>query len=291
METLKQRKKEEREKEKQTGDQAVNEVQVQLDKMKAETKARRLPEPRLPPHAPRLRPHAPMLPPHARRLRPHAPRLHPGVSNPACDPTYPQVMLNQIKQESKVRVQNITADGNLKVTRLRPGCNPESPSLQPRDVCPSVHPWAAQVTQLNQEKDQKLTQLRSEAQVAAAATVCTQHAMQPHAIQAAALSTQLATPRVVLQAEAERIKAETELFESTKLSEANLTKARAGLEIASRLPRDCLEIASRLPRDCPEIASRSPRRESATPSAGGCGPMCTVAPPISRRRTRAMRQS
>ena len=234
METLKQRKKEEREKEKQTGDQAVNEVQVQLDKMKAETKARRLPEPMLPPHAP--------------RLRPHAPRLHPGVSNPACDPTYPQVMLNQIKQESKVRVQNITADGNLKVTRLRPGCSPESPSLQPRVVCPSVHPWAAQVTQLNQEKDQKLTQLRSEAQVAAAATVCTQHAMQPHAIQAAALSTQLATPRVVLQAEAERIKAETELFESTKLSEANLTKARAGLKIASRLPRDCLEIASRLPR-------------------------------------------
>ena len=44
-------------------------------------------------------------------------------------------MLNQIKQESKVRVQNITADGNLKVT------------------------------QLNQEKDQKLMQLRSEAQV------------------------------------------------------------------------------------------------------------------------------
>ena len=28
-------------------------------------------------------------------------------------------MLNQIKQESKVRVQNITADGNLKVTRTR----------------------------------------------------------------------------------------------------------------------------------------------------------------------------
>ena len=27
-------------------------------------------------------------------------------------------MLNQIKQESKVRVQNITADGNLKVTQL-----------------------------------------------------------------------------------------------------------------------------------------------------------------------------
>ena len=26
-------------------------------------------------------------------------------------------MLNQIKQESKVRVQNITADGNLKVTQ------------------------------------------------------------------------------------------------------------------------------------------------------------------------------
>ena len=38
VETLKQRKKEEREKEKQAGDQAVNEVQVQLDKMKAETK-------------------------------------------------------------------------------------------------------------------------------------------------------------------------------------------------------------------------------------------------------------
>ena len=38
METLRQRKKEEREKEKQAGDQSVNEVQVQLDKMKAETK-------------------------------------------------------------------------------------------------------------------------------------------------------------------------------------------------------------------------------------------------------------
>ena len=38
--TLKQRKSEEREKEKQTGDQKVNEVQVQLDKMKAETKVR-----------------------------------------------------------------------------------------------------------------------------------------------------------------------------------------------------------------------------------------------------------
>ena len=37
-ETLKQRKKEEREKEKQAGDMKVNEVQVQLDKMKAETK-------------------------------------------------------------------------------------------------------------------------------------------------------------------------------------------------------------------------------------------------------------
>jgi hypothetical protein len=36
--TLKQRKKEEREKEKQSGDMKVNEVQVQLDKMKAETK-------------------------------------------------------------------------------------------------------------------------------------------------------------------------------------------------------------------------------------------------------------
>jgi len=36
--TLLQRKKEEREKEKQSGDQKVNEVQVQLDKMKAETK-------------------------------------------------------------------------------------------------------------------------------------------------------------------------------------------------------------------------------------------------------------
>ena len=29
-------------------------------------------------------------------------------------------MLNQIKQESKVRVQNITADGNLKVTQPLP---------------------------------------------------------------------------------------------------------------------------------------------------------------------------
>ena len=38
VETLKQRKKEEREKEKQSGDMTVNEVQVQLDKMKAETK-------------------------------------------------------------------------------------------------------------------------------------------------------------------------------------------------------------------------------------------------------------
>lgn len=38
--TLKQKKKEEREKEQQAGDQQCNEVQVQLDKMKAETKAR-----------------------------------------------------------------------------------------------------------------------------------------------------------------------------------------------------------------------------------------------------------
>ncbi len=45
METLKQRKKEEREKEKQAGDQAVNEVQVQLDKMKAETKVEPYPSP------------------------------------------------------------------------------------------------------------------------------------------------------------------------------------------------------------------------------------------------------
>ena len=37
-ETLRQKKKEEREKEQQAGDMQVNEVQVQLDKMKAETK-------------------------------------------------------------------------------------------------------------------------------------------------------------------------------------------------------------------------------------------------------------
>ena len=36
--TLKQKKTEERESEKQSGDMEVNEVQVQLDKMKAETK-------------------------------------------------------------------------------------------------------------------------------------------------------------------------------------------------------------------------------------------------------------
>ena len=40
VETLKQKNKEEREKEKQSGDMEVNEVQVQLDKMKAETKVR-----------------------------------------------------------------------------------------------------------------------------------------------------------------------------------------------------------------------------------------------------------
>lgn len=39
-ETLKQRKREERDKERQSGDQKVNEIQVQLDKMKAETKVR-----------------------------------------------------------------------------------------------------------------------------------------------------------------------------------------------------------------------------------------------------------
>ena len=38
VETLKQKKTEEREAEKQSGDMEVNEVQVQLDKMKAETK-------------------------------------------------------------------------------------------------------------------------------------------------------------------------------------------------------------------------------------------------------------
>ena len=36
----------------------------------------------------------------------------------ACACTRAQVMLNQIKQESKVRVQNITADGKLAVTKL-----------------------------------------------------------------------------------------------------------------------------------------------------------------------------
>ena len=40
VETLKQRKREERDKERQSGDQKVNEIQVQLDKMKAETKVR-----------------------------------------------------------------------------------------------------------------------------------------------------------------------------------------------------------------------------------------------------------
>lgn len=40
IETLKQRKREDREKERQAGDQKANEIQVQLDKMKAETKVR-----------------------------------------------------------------------------------------------------------------------------------------------------------------------------------------------------------------------------------------------------------
>ena len=100
-------------------------------------------------------------------------------------------MLNQIKQESKVRVQNITADGNLKVTRtLTPNLTltltlalalalaltltltltkpnpppPPHPHLNPTPT-PTPNPTPDQVTQLNQEKDQKLTQLRSEAQV------------------------------------------------------------------------------------------------------------------------------
>ena len=37
---MRQRKREERDKERQSGDQKVNEIQVQLDKMKAETKVR-----------------------------------------------------------------------------------------------------------------------------------------------------------------------------------------------------------------------------------------------------------
>ena len=98
-------------------------------------------------------------------------------------------MLNQIKQESKVRVQNITADGNLKVTLpltlpltltltlalilaltltltlTKPNPPPPPhPHLNPTPT-PTPNPTPDQVTQLNQEKDQKLTQLRSEAQV------------------------------------------------------------------------------------------------------------------------------
>ena len=89
VETLKQKNKEEREKEKQSGDMEVNEVQVQLDKMKAETKVRH----------------------HARNSAQFCAILLAGASSL-------QVRLAALKQESKVRVQTLNADGNLEVTKL-----------------------------------------------------------------------------------------------------------------------------------------------------------------------------
>ena len=112
IETLKQKKKEEREREKQDGDMQVNEVQVRLDQMKAETKARATARHRSAP-GPRRATLPSVLP---RTLSPRPPARAVRAQPPAhqCAPSAFQVKLAKLQQDSRVRIQETVADGALK---------------------------------------------------------------------------------------------------------------------------------------------------------------------------------